>query len=537
MRKQAYFFFFLLILASCAQILSPSGGEKDLQAPFVVEYEPDSAATNFNSKRIIIRFNEFVQLNDLKNQLVVSPQMNEDPEINIRKKEIVIDLPDSLAPNTTYTISFGTAIKDITESNVLDNFRYVFSTGPAIDSLKLEGKLQNALTLAPEKGVLVMLYNTLEDSAPLKRKPYYFTKTRADGSFRITNMKAGTYKLFALDDKNQNYRYDNLEERIAFADQPIVLNTNIDSVSLRLFREIPSRQSRTNFNQFYANHILFMYARPVQDAQVVYKSELPPNVNVFVEKGINGDSIHLWFSEVPMDSLRYLLRDGKQPVDSMSIRFSRSTKKQEGRGGDSDLKKIKLSSNVNGSMFDLGKKLVVSSNNPIRDFNGTDFVLYQGRTLVTPLVSLSENKHQLIFENTLLEDSSYVLLIKPGQITDWMGQKNDTLKLKFKVESSRSYGTAKVSLKNLNAGNFVLQLLDEKGANVRQTHVQAGLPITFEYLRAGTYSLKLIVDENANDKWDSGNYLEKKQPEKVIYYGQPVKVRAGWDLDIEWIFE
>src|ERR1041385_8014106 len=190
MRNVTPLFVLVLLISSCAQVLTPNGGAKDAAPPVVLKYYPDSAATNFAGKKIIIRFNEYVQLSDLNNQLIISPPMNTQPEVAIRKKDIVIELKDSLLPNTTYTISFGKAIKDITENNILDNFRYVFSTGPVIDSLKISGKISNAVTLAGEKDIYVMLYKESGDSVPLKKKPYYFTKSRADGSYEFTNLRA-----------------------------------------------------------------------------------------------------------------------------------------------------------------------------------------------------------------------------------------------------------------------------------------------------------------------------------------------------------
>lgn len=126
---------------------------------------------------------------------------------------------------------------------MLDNFRYTFSTGPIIDSLQLSGKIINASTLIGEKGILVMLYAENFDSIPLKKRPYYFTKTKEDGSYLLTNLKAGIYKVFALEDKNSNYLFDNPDERIAFSNTPLSLLTNKDSFNLILFREGPKSKS------------------------------------------------------------------------------------------------------------------------------------------------------------------------------------------------------------------------------------------------------------------------------------------------------
>ncbi|GAB4132287.1 MAG: hypothetical protein Fur0041_03440 [Bacteroidia bacterium] len=171
----------MILGISCAQVIAPSGGPKDTQPPHAVKYSPDSAAVNFTGKKIVIRFDEYIQLNDLNNQLVVSPALSNMPEVEVRKKELIITLKDTLKPNTTFSMSFGNAIHDITENNAADNFRYVFSTGPVVDSLHIGGIVRNALTQEPEKNVLVMLYENLKDSAPIQQKPYYFTKTNNSG--------------------------------------------------------------------------------------------------------------------------------------------------------------------------------------------------------------------------------------------------------------------------------------------------------------------------------------------------------------------
>lgn len=539
MRKFHFLIPFLLLIASCAVIITPGGGPKDASPPFVVEYQPDSAATNFNAKRIIIRFNEYVQLSDLNNQLIVSPQLSEQPDVTIRKKEIVIDMPDSLLPNTTYTISFGSAIKDITEGNVLDNFRYVFSTGPAIDSLSVSGKLKNASTLNGEKNVLVMLYRSTGDSVPYKERPYYFTKTKPDGSFRINNLKAGTYKAFALDDKNQNYLYDNTDERIAFSDSLINLQSNIDSISLRLFRELPPKQKRMAANQISVGHLSLVYARPISQLQITTSLSAEEKKNLFIEKSANNDSINLWLGTVTSDSVTILVRDGNAFADSVQLELEHpGKKKNSGRGGgNADARKLQLNSNISGSQFPPGKNLRVNSTIPIKELNKDLVVLLRGKDTLKTALTISENRHSILFSNSFQEDSSYTLLLKPGAITDWFGQKSDTLLQKFHVPATSEYGTLKVALNGIPKGNYVLQLLNEKGNLIQDTLIDGQSTIAFHYISSGNFLLKLISDENKNGKWDTGNYLQHQQPEIVRYYTKPIRMRTGWDMDVEWNFK
>lgn len=537
MRKLLLLFLPVLLAYSCAQILSPGGGEKDHTPPKVVHYAPDSAATNFTGKRVVIRFNEYVQLNDLNNQLIVSPPMREQPDVTIRKKEIVVTFSDTLLPNTTYTISFGNAIRDITEGNVLENFRYVFSTGPVIDSMRFSGKVINASTMAGEKGVLVMLYKNTGDSVPMKQRPYYFAKTSADGSFQLTNLASGKYKVFALEDKNQDYLYNNNEERIAFPDQLLDLTaSNVDTLTMRLFNEKPAKQRRTSFNQTPGN-LSLVYALPLKNPTITFTPEIPAAMNPFIEKGVNGDSLNIWFSTVTLDSTVVIVKDDNNFRDSLPLRLLKMNEKKKGMGRGVGVQKPAFSANVQkGQNFDPAKTLSITSSIPIRDFKPQLFTFLQGKDTLRPEIRLSENKHTLLISQTLSPDSNYLLFIPPGAVTDWFGQKNDTLKINFHTQSTDAYGKLVVKPTGLPEGKYILQVVTDKDQVIAEKNITGAAPVAFEHLVAGQYRLKLINDTNGNGKWDTGNYLQQQQPERVTYYSTPVRMRAGWDMDVEWIF-
>ncbi|HTL80906.1 MAG TPA: Ig-like domain-containing domain [Bacteroidia bacterium] len=527
-------FSFILLLASCAQILSPGGGDKDVTPPVVVHYLPDSAATNFTGKRIVIRFNEYVQLNDLQNQLVISPPLKHDPDVNIRRKEIVIDINDTLQPNTTYSLSFGSSIKDITEGNVLDNFRYVFSTGPVIDSIHLGGKILDASTLNGKSGVLVMLYNNNDDSAPYKQRPYYFTKTRSDGSFMITNIRAGSYKVFALVDKNQNYLYDKPDEEIAFANAPVNLNANVDTLKLKLFHEIPGSQKELRADGT-KNHITLVYSQPIKDLKVPIVLSGDERAGFLLEHSAHNDTLDLWFSDLKRDSINIPVYDGSVRIDSARIHFAKQGK--SGRTSRGDVLKTVMTSNVtSGKNFDPLQQLVLHSSNPLKSFDPKFIILTHGKDTVKNDLSMTEN-HFIRFNYTFAEDSAYALLVLPGAVTDWFGKTNDTLKQSFKVELMDNYASLKVKLTNIVPGNYVVQLLNEKGNILAEQKIDGtSTAMEFDHLLAGQYHLKLIVDDNKNGEWDTGNYHDKRQPEKVVFYGGVIKMRTGWDMDIDWVF-
>ena len=530
----------IVLASSCAQVLTPDGGIKDLFPPRVISYAPDSAATNFKSKSIVLLFNEYIQLKDLQNQLIVSPPLNKDPDVTIKKKELFIENIDSLLANTTYTISFGNAIRDITENNVLDNFRYTFSTGPIIDSLQLSGKIINASTLIGEKGILVMLYAENFDSVPLKKRPYYFTKTKEDGSYLLTNLKAGIYKVFALEDKNSNYLFDNPDERIAFSNTPLSLLTNKDSFNLILFREGPKKQKLMKASQIAPGRFCFSYALPLKNPQLIFRPEPTSSSKVIHELSVTGDSIDFWFDEINFDSLTFFIRDDATQVnDSVTMQLVKvGSKNSRVRAGAEDPRRLTLKANIQaGQKLDLTKNLVYTCNNPLKNSSPKNIFLLRGKDTLIADISLSENKRILSIKNNFEEDSMYSLFMAPGALTDWFGQKNDTVKLVFTIQQERYYGALKIKLTNIPTSPYILQLVTEKDQVIRELKTTERGFEKMDLLPPGQYRLKLIADENKNGKWDTGNYLKNQQPEKIIYYENPIKMRSGWDLDIEWIFK
>ena len=206
---------------ACANVVAPTGGPRDEDPPKVVRSTPPNRSTNFGGGQIRIFFDEFVELRDIRQQLLISPPLQQLPEVNIRGRSIVLEVEEGLRPNTTYNLFFGDAIRDITEGNAIPNFQFVFSTGDYVDSLSVSGRVNNAFNLGPEEGVYVMLYDNIYDSVPYLERPVYLAKTDKNGQFTISNMADGEYLIFALDDRNNNFLYDMPGERIAFLDSLI----------------------------------------------------------------------------------------------------------------------------------------------------------------------------------------------------------------------------------------------------------------------------------------------------------------------------
>ena len=226
--KQYYFFvLFLLVIAAslvpagCANPIAPTGGPKDTLAPVLVQAVPKDATLKFNANKIVLTFNEYVDLQNIQENLLVSPTPKTNPIVESKLRTVTVRIKDTLEPNTTYTINFGNAIKDINEGNVLRNFTYVFSTGATIDSLELHGRVLLAQTGKTDSTLVVMLHKNSDDSAVIKERPRFITRVDSSGAFTFRHLPAGTFSVYALKDEGGQHRYLAKNQLFAFAGQRV----------------------------------------------------------------------------------------------------------------------------------------------------------------------------------------------------------------------------------------------------------------------------------------------------------------------------
>jgi uncharacterized protein (DUF2141 family) len=526
------------LFAGCAQIVTPGGGPKDIIPPQVEKYIPDSAATNFKSKNIVISFNEFIQLNDLQKELTISPPMNIQPEVKVKGKMLFIEIKDSLKQNTTYTLNFGNALRDFTENNIKTGFQYIFSTGSYIDTLKLSGAVKNALDQKTDKGILVMLYESFDDSIPYKKGPFYFAKTSADGSYRITNIRPGTYKAFALKDANENYKYDSPAENIGFSDTLIKISRNT-KLNLQLFKEEPKKQMLLKSSVRGYGNTMLIYAKPVRE--ISYK---PLNAGTKTETFItefspNRDSIQVWFPVFPKDTLYFTVITDEKTMDT--IRIATSQFKKDGGSSRGETFKLNMTANVSkDKKYEINKGLILRFNHPI-DLNNSNLknvylTSLSKRIDYTNLDSVKINDQNFVFKFPLEQDSTYQLHVLPSAFKDIFNLTNDTFKVNFQEQDEKYYGTLKLNLKIKSKSGYLLDLMNEKGEIFPYGGVDKNV-FSYFLLPPGNYRLRIIYDKNGDGKWTSGNYIIHQQPEKVIYYPGSITIRSNWDLELEWIAE
>ena len=577
MKKNIYkysLFVFALLLSSCANIVAPSGGSKDVTPPVVQKTDPENFSKEFKSKSLKIDFDEYVKIVDATSQVVVSPYMKEPPVFKIKGKSIVMDFKDTLKPNTTYSVSFGKAIADNNEGNVLLNYCYVFSTGKIIDTLTLKGVVKNAFTLKPEKGIFVFLYDHIFDSVPYKETPLYLSKTNEDGSFAFVNVKNGKYKLFALKDGNSNFLFDPPGEMIAFSDSLVTPKpaekvkvdtskknktdstkagnlkkiksdtTKLDTIkknrsyNLSLFEEIPAKQKMLKAYAAKYGNVVLAFRKPLENLVISPLTKGLASSWDMQEMNDTKDSVTLWLKNPDMDSLVIKVTENNVILDTAEIALAKKGNNQKLRGKSDENKTVGIKACVsdNGS-FDFYKNFSIKCFSPIAEFNSKKIILTENKDTVKAKYSFSDSiKRHVSIDYKWKEKTTYNLFIQPGTFTDIFNRLNDTLKIKFTTTSENDYGNIKIAIKNPESrSHYIVQLVAGlTDVVVQENFSELNEPIQFKNIAAGNYKIKLIYDNNNNKKWDTGNYLKKDQPEKIIYYPSAILVKSNWDLDLDW---
>ncbi len=557
-----------ILLYSCAQVGMPSGGKRDLISPRVTKYLPDSANINFNSKSIIISFDEYIHLVDLNNQLIVSPPLEKTPEIKVKDKSVIItiDKNEQLKPNTTYVFSFGSAIQDINENNPKENFKYIFSTGAYIDSLIVNGKVQNAFDHKTDKNILVMLYRNYTDSSIYKDKPNYFAKTKEDGTFEITNIREGKYKIIALKDKNANYKYDKEVESIAFIDSLITVPLS-NKLVMELFQEPVDKLYFKKYVYNSYGKIALIFNKSPDSVKINSLRHEFKQEDVLLNYSSKKDTLNYWFRNNDDDSLFLQVSNGYKVLDTIEIKL---IKKEDAFKSNKNPLKLSLLSSPDKNMnFDLGAVFTVTFSAPIDKKSMKDIVLKQDSLVwkseikelefdfldyknlsklalssfdysekETEDTDNSEVVSQVELANRFTdwkENTNYDLFIPPETFTDFFGLTNDSINIRFKTREAIYYGSLKLELNIVQTkNNYIVQLLDEQENVVRENNIQSSETIKYEYLYPGKYKLKIIYDTNKNWKWDIGNVVKNQQPEKVIYNAELINIRSNWDLELKW---
>ncbi len=519
------FFLVALSFVDCAKKGTPSGGPRDTIPPIIVRSSPENYSINFKGDEIEIRFDEYMKLKDLDKQLVISPPMKYTPVITPLSisKTLKIKIIDTLKPNTTYSFNFGKSIVDNNEGNEYEYFKYVFSTGSYIDSLKVSGKVRDAQLIAPEIPTTVMLYELNEvfkDSLVYFKKPTYVTVTKdSTGFFELTNLKKGKYILLALKEANNDYTFQPKNDKIGFVKEVVSVPTD-STFSLTLFKETPSYKLGRP-SHIGKNHIVFGYEGSADGLDIEVLSKVPSDYVSAIYKDESKDTLHYWFKPpIEADSLNFKVSN-KSLIDTATVRIR-------------DLFKDSLNiSAVKSGTLRLKDTFKLRSNIPIVSFDISKFqVMTKDSMFIKPSVKLNKKYNWAEIYFPKAEAQSYAIKVFPGALTDFFEKSNDTLKFNINTKSSSDYGTLTLTLANVDRFPIIVQMVDGKYNVVAEEHLLDGkVKVFFDELPPDKYYLRIIYDDNKNGKWDSGNFLSRLEPERIIYYPTKIEVRANWSLN------
>ena len=518
-----------LLMLSCANQVSPVGGEKDTTPPEIIKEDPPNNSTQFKSNTIRLTTNEFIQLVNPFENVVSSPPFKNKPKVELKKHKIVeVTIDDELLDNTTYIVQFIGAIKDITEGNKLGLYQYIFSTGENIDSLKIRGEIIDVYTKAPVQDAWALLFPLdSEDSAFYKQLPVYIGKTGKDGRFSIDYIKEGKYQLFALKDENGNLKFDMPTEKIAFPDSLIYIDDTTGYYQLAVFQEEDTSKKKPSIVSTDPLGKMVLGLGSSNDSLTV---ELPADYQIlYKEFNERNDTLTLWLNKPFTDSVLLIKRN--QKVDTL---FQRPIEIPDS----SELKqkyKPDFSTNILQYRHIPKTPVILTFDQPLSHLDSNKIVLIEDSTEVHPQFYLDNKARQLKVNYKWKKDKDYKLILDEGAVTSVYTYKNDSSGLDFRLVNPESVASLEIALKIQDTGKqYIVQLIDlGKKKIVQENIADKSQTITYKYLNPGKYEIKAITDENRNNKWDTGSYAEKRRPEEIFYYPEVLELKANWEMEAE----
>ena len=536
----------LFFISSCADERPPTGGKRDSIPPRLSYADPANKTLNFQGEKIKLHFSEYIQQTLDPKEIIISPPVDKNPKMLVDGKTVTISFKSKLKENTTYTINFGDAIKDINEGNTLKNFTYVFSTGPKLDSAKLSGTVSNIGEPGNVDNIIVSLYPLDSIDGILHSKPFYFAKTDKGGSFTINNIRASTYNVYALKDQNLNYIYDQADELIGFMDSALSLtDSSKEKINLSIFQSVINKPKFTDAVGVAPGKVIITYNSPIKTLKL--NSELLSGKDI-AEVNDHKDSITYWYSSIYDKKMKLSLVANDSISDSTTV----------------DLKTFPKDSTNNDKKYSLYIESQQSKGDTTRKFIAPKPILSPFKsiflTFSRPVDSIDQNKQLVIINDSTskkdialftidpktkrhitidypqIEKSSYTLLMPDSIFRDIFGWWNRKIVYKWNSDAADNYGNIILKLKFDNPEKYyVIKLLNQDNAVV-ETFYYVGneeRTVNIKNVKVGVYHIQAIEDTNKNGEWDSGDFRKKTQPERIINFRETYEVKGNWDLEIE----
>ena len=588
MRSLPLFLILALILASCASIGRPEGGPRDEEPPVFVSSTPAPGAVNVDPRRMTVLFNENIQLEDAFTKVVASPPGKTPPTVRANGRRMTVEFRDTLLPNTTYTIDFADAIKDLNEGNILDGFALEFSTGPTIDTLRVSGMVLDARTLEPQQGILVGIHSNLADSALTSLPFERIARTNQYGQFTVRGLAPGEYRVYAVDDVNHDYKWDR-SENLAFF--PLTVSPAVEHITVsdtlrnslgedslisrQGFHYLPDDILLTTFNEGHKAQYLKDYTRPERrKVNITFAAPADSLAELRVVDGVVSDSMRgaswskwalmtpnatrdtldYWITSpeiIASDSLRLSLRYQKTDTAQQlvwttdTLRFffrePKGNKKKEETDTLPPVHDALSFRTLGGTSQELNQPLIVEFSEPVTELAPEAMRLEILRdTLWTPLsvTSYPDSLKPLLrrkFDLKWEPGGRYRLAADSAAILSVYGEHNKAANAEFTVKTPDDYSNLTFSISGLDGRPAEVLLLTSGDEPAYRTSVAPGKNTAeFSFLAPGTYYARLFIDENLNHKWDPGNFADGTQPEETYYFAKKLELKKNWDLDQTW---
>lgn len=494
---------FCVIMKSCASSGTLSGGVKDKTPPALNDKKSSpNKRVNCVDRKFEFEFDEFVDVKDVLKEVLVSPPLTYFPKVKSRGKKVIFEFNEKevLKDSTTYIINFGESIRDFTEGNKF-SYKYIFSTGGNIDSFRLKGKVLDISKNAVAPGIVVMLYDDLKDSVILKKKPYYSSKTNAQGEYEIQNVKPGKYRLIGIKDENQSFTYNEPKEMLAFADDFIMMSDSV-TIAKDMELSLPEEKIRTiGLNKDISNRYGIKLNVPIT---YHLKYDTKPSLKYsFLEQ--KGDSLILWYKDnLIKDSIELMV-----PFDTLRLYLSKEAK---------PLKKLlvtNLFTNIGNGIKDT---LKLSTSIPIIKTDRSFWKMTDTSGLAVDFKIFQSAEKEIGFNSGKFKiNEEYNLTILPGGIVDLYDNINDTIKHKIKFTEKINLSSIDILITDLDSSKFYdVSLIGPGQKKVWGTQFEnrSSFRINRENLSADEYKIYIFEDTNRNRRKDASNYWIKRQAEK-----------------------
>ena len=577
--------FFMTLIAvlyhSCANMAAPTGGAYDVDPPVVKKATPAFNSLNATPTRIVIEFDENIKIEKPSEKVIITPPQKNMPVIRSAGRNAIVEIKDTLLPNTTYTIDFTDAIVDNNEGNPLENFVYSFSTGDRLDTLSIGGKVLSAPDLEPVTGIYVGVHSNHHDTAfthiPFER----ISRTDSRGNFVVRGMAPGKYRVFALNDLNRDYKYDNPQESIAFLDSIVIPSTisavrqdtifqdslTIDTIRivhytrfvpddllLRSFLSDFQRQFLQKHERPEAHKLNLFFASPTDmPTFFLLKPEVRNNDWFIAERSAKNDTLMLWITDsliYKQDSLsmqiNYIRTDSANnnyiATDTLNFNMRRTSRErantEKKEGEEEQITFLNINTNVQSS-FELYNPIRIEFEQPVMAFDSTYVQLLTEvdslfEAIPFHLESDSLNPRKFTLRPRWKPGGKYKMLIDSAAITSHYGLWNNKYEQSFTVKPLDQYGNMEISITGLPEDKTAfVELLDKSDKPFRRSYVKAGRA-RFQDLPPGEVYARIVIDENEDGVWTTGNYEEGRQPEEVFYYPGKFVIRAFSDHSEDW---